>query len=164
MKHVGVINVRIYIFVGISGNVIIIKMPRKIDSTELKLSESNFVSPSPKSRKKISRPKTTPKKEDSVLEGRANIADDIEREKKLDEEQDFALKNSDSSNNENVSANLSLETLIPARVQKTYQIIWKCTGSIGGNGYDGAIYGELTMHSMQKVKYVEVVKILFLSN
>ena len=32
-----------------------------------------------------------------------------------------------------------------------YKIVQKSTGALGGNGYDGAIYGELTMHSMQKV-------------
>jgi len=37
------------------------------------------------------------------------------------------------------------------RVKKVYKIVQKSTGALGGNGYDGAIYGELTMHSMQKV-------------
>ena len=40
---------------------------------------------------------------------------------------------------------------IDPKVQKVYKLINKCTGALGGNGYDGAIYGELTMHSMQKV-------------
>jgi hypothetical protein len=37
------------------------------------------------------------------------------------------------------------------KVQKVYKLTHKSTGSLGGNGYDGAIYGELTMGSMQKV-------------
>lgn len=37
------------------------------------------------------------------------------------------------------------------RVKKAYKIIQKSTGALGGNGYNGAIYGELTLHSMQKV-------------
>lgn len=43
--------------------------------------------------------------------------------------------------------------LVPldAKVQRIYKLINKSTGALGGNGYDGAIYGELTMHSMQKV-------------
>jgi hypothetical protein len=36
-------------------------------------------------------------------------------------------------------------------VSKVYKIVRKLTGSIGGNGYSGPIYGELTMGSMQKM-------------
>lgn len=36
-------------------------------------------------------------------------------------------------------------------VEKVYKIVRKLTGSIGGNGYVGPIYGELTMGSMQKM-------------
>jgi hypothetical protein len=36
-------------------------------------------------------------------------------------------------------------------VSKVYKIVKKLTGSIGGNGYSGPIYGELTMGSMQKM-------------
>lgn len=39
----------------------------------------------------------------------------------------------------------------PANVTEVYSIVRKLTGSIGGNGYCGPIYGELTMNSMQKV-------------
>jgi hypothetical protein len=35
--------------------------------------------------------------------------------------------------------------------ERVYKIVRKCSGALGGNGYAGAIYGELTMHSMQKV-------------
>lgn len=41
--------------------------------------------------------------------------------------------------------------LVSEKVQKIYKLVHKSTGALGGNGYDGAIYGELTMHSMQKV-------------
>jgi hypothetical protein len=44
----------------------------------------------------------------------------------------------------------SLFTINPA-VRKAYKIVQKATGALGGNGATGAIYGELTMHSMQKV-------------
>jgi Histone methylation protein DOT1 len=40
---------------------------------------------------------------------------------------------------------------IPTQVTRVYKIVHKLTGSIGGNGYSGPIYGELTCHSMQKV-------------
>lgn len=36
-------------------------------------------------------------------------------------------------------------------VKAMYKIVNKCTGSLGGNGAGGAIYGELTQASMQKV-------------
>jgi hypothetical protein len=32
-----------------------------------------------------------------------------------------------------------------------YKVVHKCTGSLGGNGSGGAIYGELTQSSMQRV-------------
>lgn len=32
-----------------------------------------------------------------------------------------------------------------------YSAVHKATGTLGGNGYQGAIYGELTISSMQKV-------------
>ena len=40
---------------------------------------------------------------------------------------------------------------IPPNVQAVYSIIQKYTGSIGGNGSGGPIYGELTAGSMQKM-------------
>jgi len=43
------------------------------------------------------------------------------------------------------------KTLINKRVERAYAIVKKMTGALGGNGYNGAIYGELTMHSMQKI-------------
>ena len=43
------------------------------------------------------------------------------------------------------------EINIQPNVRKVYGIIRKLTGSIGGNGSHGPIYGELTMTSMQKV-------------
>ena len=36
-------------------------------------------------------------------------------------------------------------------VERVYKIVRKLTGSIGGNGYCGPIYGELTMGSMEKM-------------
>lgn len=50
------------------------------------------------------------------------------------------------------------------RVQKVYKLINKSTGALGGNGYDGAIYGELTMHSMQKVLSANIPYLVVASN
>jgi hypothetical protein len=44
------------------------------------------------------------------------------------------------------------------RVEKAYQIVRTCTGTLGGNGTTGAIYGELTMGSMQRVINLMVEK------
>jgi hypothetical protein len=40
---------------------------------------------------------------------------------------------------------------IPTNVSRVYNIVNKHTGSIGGNGHGGAIYGELRVGSMQKM-------------
>jgi len=45
--------------------------------------------------------------------------------------------------------------LTPA-VKSIYKIIQKCTGSLGGNAYFGAIYGEATMNCMKQV--IEIMK------
>lgn len=37
-------------------------------------------------------------------------------------------------------------------VKRAYSIVRRCTGSLGGNGSGGAIYGELTSGSMQKAR------------
>lgn len=41
--------------------------------------------------------------------------------------------------------------MINHKTELAYRLIRKCSGVLGGNGYTGAIYGELTMHSMQRV-------------
>jgi hypothetical protein len=48
------------------------------------------------------------------------------------------------------------ERIVPENVKQVYGIVRKLTGSIGGNGSHGPIYGELTMGSMQKM--VNVMK------
>jgi hypothetical protein len=48
----------------------------------------------------------------------------------------------------------------PLRVGATevYKVIQKATGALGGNGSNGAIYGELTIGSMQKIIKILVEK------
>lgn len=43
------------------------------------------------------------------------------------------------------------KTEVPASIKTVYQIVNKMTGNLGGNGAGGAIYGELTIGSMQKM-------------
>lgn len=40
---------------------------------------------------------------------------------------------------------------IPKKVELAYKVMSKRTRTLGGNGYNGAIYGELTIGSMQRV-------------
>ena len=69
------------------------------------------------------------------------------------------INNDDDSTNDDGNSNngtitgacVHASTLeINPRVQKIYKLIQTQTGALGGNGYTGAIYGELTMHSMQR--------------
>jgi hypothetical protein len=65
----------------------------------------------------------------------------------------------DSKENLGISTPLTptnLFSITPA-VRKVYHIIQKSTGALGGNGYAGAIYGELTMNSMQKVRRISTI-------
>ncbi len=41
--------------------------------------------------------------------------------------------------------------VVPASVKRVYSMIGETTGSLGGNGATGAIYGELTVGSFQKI-------------
>lgn len=43
------------------------------------------------------------------------------------------------------------ELPIQQNVRQVYKIVKRLTGSLGGNASSGPIYGELTMHSMQKM-------------
>ncbi|CAM9869107.1 unnamed protein product, partial [Heterosigma akashiwo] len=43
------------------------------------------------------------------------------------------------------------QTTCSEHVKRVYKIINKCTGSLGGNGCFGAIYGEATMGGMQRI-------------
>jgi hypothetical protein len=59
--------------------------------------------------------------------------------------------NDDITNTNDAKSIKSSSIFIPPRVNKIYKIVRKYTGALGGNGYDGAIYGELTVGSMQRV-------------
>ena len=57
----------------------------------------------------------------------------------------------------NPSASSSSTVNIQENTRSVYALIQKMTGNIGGNGHGGAIYGELTMGSMQKL--VDLMKL-----
>jgi hypothetical protein len=55
--------------------------------------------------------------------------------------------------------NVSLKFLhVNNNVTDVYKIVQKVTGALGGNGYNGAIYGELTTRSMQRVLNILIDK------
>jgi hypothetical protein len=62
----------------------------------------------------------------------------------------------DEESNRETSTKKREEHKLPKEVDAVYKLIARKTGALGGNGYSGAIYGELTMHSMEKVLQVLV--------
>lgn len=53
--------------------------------------------------------------------------------------------------------NISCESTVLDKTRNVYKVVNKMTGSIGGNGHGGAIYGELTVGSMQKM--IDLMKV-----
>lgn len=64
--------------------------------------------------------------------------------------QEASKENDDQSQQLESKAIVSKISYLPSTAM-AYKIVHKATGSLGGNGYNGAIYGELTIGSMQKV-------------
>ena len=129
----------------------------KLDNEEEALPAVSSPPPKARERTSVPSPHITPQKSKTRLKsGRVTMLEEISQAGPSSNE------NEDVSNSEPVVDDLNKvlepvgniaksKTVIHPRVSRTYQIIRKSTGAIGGNGYDGAIYGELTMHSMQKV-------------
>jgi hypothetical protein len=77
---------------------------------------------------------------------------DVEDKPKIDLEAIPGTKlfSNDGEDNESV-VEVKKRIQVPSNASTVYKIINKATGCLGGNGYNGAIYGELTIGSMQKV-------------
>jgi len=58
--------------------------------------------------------------------------------------------------NKNMHLSLAALCSVQKNTRKVYSLVNRMTGTIGGNGNGGAIYGELTIGSMQKV--IELMK------
>lgn len=70
----------------------------------------------------------------------------------VNEDEDEAQNSADNDDiSPKVEYKMAATTYIPPEVAKVYRIVYKTTGNLGGNGTTGAIYGELTTSSMQKV-------------
>lgn len=63
----------------------------------------------------------------------------------------------DLRNNKQVPFSFPGSRPVQPNTRKVYSIVSRMTGSIGGNGNGGAIYGELTIRSMQKM--VDLMKV-----
>eukprot|EP01039_Chlorochromonas_danica_P006633 gene6633-7326_t len=75
---------------------------------------------------------------------------EAEAEEEVEYWQEASKENDDQSQKLESKAIVSKISYLPSTAM-AYKIVHKATGSLGGNGYNGAIYGELTIGSMQKV-------------
>jgi len=66
-------------------------------------------------------------------------------------EQESSESSSQSNNTQHMFKFHSSSVLIQENTKKAYALIQKMTGKIGGNAHGGAIYGELTIGSMQRL-------------
>lgn len=86
----------------------------------------------------------------------ALIGDEVDDE--VDSE-NFDLSNVSASNIVSPSKGIRPSTLaVDPKVEEAYKILKKVTGTLGGNGYTGAIYGELTLRALQRVYNIMVEK------
>lgn len=120
-----------------SVNITVTPTPKKISTNELVLS------PKTSGTKKI-----TVDKENVKL----NI-DNLNKDSNENQDDVVELKVISPSSNFHKST-----LLVNKNVEKVYKIVRQVTGTLGGNGYNGAIYGELTMRSMQRVLNILVEK------
>ena len=82
-------------------------------------------------------------------EGEDNNNNDGDGGDVLDDDNGVFNDNGEHPDDEVAAANASVLNILP-NVQRVYTIVNSLTGSIGGNSHGGAIYGELTIGSMQK--------------
>eukprot|EP01041_Mallomonas_annulata_P012339 gene12339-25963_t len=128
--------------------------PKPKADLEKVVDQTQILSPPVKvSGRSLRSPSSTPVKKDKDIKMKSRpLLDDFGDEEKTaevtDEKQDVQ---STSNQSKAKSPFHTSSTEIISCVQKAYKIVQKSTGALGGNGYDGAIYGELTMHSMQKI-------------
>lgn len=89
------------------------------------------------------------KKKKSAASNKKSTAKSARRSLNLN---DTTTKRDDASTKKKLPFGLNKKAIeIPPNVQRVYHIVHKHSGSLGGNGHGGAIYGELTTGSMQKM-------------
>ena len=72
---------------------------------------------------------------------------DVPRTKKVTDDDDVQSTKSAESPRKLFQSNIKIDP----KVAVAYKCVQKATGALGGNGDTGAIYGEVTMYSMQRV-------------
>ena len=126
------------------------KDEEEIQHTSSSAKENKIVDNSKKDEAKV----VTPVKKGKVVKKKSKAkAADVEEKDDITTADIPVIEKTEAAavSSTSVSHSMISKIVIDPRVSKIYKIIRKCTGTLGGNGYDGAIYGEVTMHSMQKV-------------
>lgn len=128
--------------------------PKK-DRSQLK--EPVIVTPSSKTATPKRKAKSTPKAAThEITPSKRSASEDSEEDLSADDnstkefKKDFPVIDLTDDINESPSKR-RINYRISDEVDHVYRVVSKKTGALGGNGYTGAIYGELTMGSMQKV-------------
>ncbi len=75
-----------------------------------------------------------------------------------DESENLNLSNVSASNIVSPSKGIRSTLQVDSKVEDAYKILRKVTGTLGGNGSTGAIYGELTLRALQRVYNIMVEK------
>ena len=109
---------------------------------------ARFVTPSTSS--VVAEEKKSAKKQVAAKSKVRRSLDMGERPSSSDDDQKQAVDNTAQKEKKSPFGNKSA-IKVPKNVRRVYEIVNKHTGSIGGNGHGGAIYGELTVGSMQKM-------------
>lgn len=74
------------------------------------------------------------------------------------ESENLDLSNVSASNIVSPTKGFRSALSVDPKVEEAYKILRKVTGTLGGNGYTGAIYGELTTRALQRVYNIMVEK------
>lgn len=99
-----------------------------------------------------------------VTPSKLSLDSPVSKSKKEIKEQEKSITTPLISSARNLSSSFSSKTFnkstlaVDPRVEIIYKVIHKATGSLGGNGTTGAIYGEITLRSMQRVVNILINK------
>lgn len=75
-----------------------------------------------------------------------------------DDDENVNLSNVSASNIVSPTKQIRTTLQVDPKVEEAYKILRKVTGTLGGNGSTGAIYGELTLRALQRVYNIMVEK------
>lgn len=131
------------------------------DSMEAKESNDMVVSLSPKRSKAVRPTLITPTKEKEGKNSKQSIPSSrklrVNTDGAISDDSDSVLVLSIKSPVKRIFGRETEVKTVQSNTQQVYNLVKHMTGSIGGNGHGGAIYGELTVGSMQKM--IDLMKI-----